>query len=227
LVKHNPAHIYFTGRNSTAAQTLIDEVKNSVPTASLTFLELDLSSLATIKPALTKFTHDRLDILMCNAGIMAQPAQLSKDGYEIQFATNHLGHALLIKTLLPILLRTSEQPGSDVRIVCNSSEGWRGHPKGGIQFDRLKTVQDYPLLGKWIRYGQSKVANIVYARELAKRYPGITSAAIHPGVIATPLVTNLGFVDRMMVYLPVAATGKFLTLEQGIREQIPFRIPLI
>lgn len=223
LAKHSPAHIYFTGRNSKAAQNLIDEVKKANPTASLTFLELDLSSLATIKPALKMFTHDRLDILMCNAGVMAKPPQLSKDGYEIQFATNHIGHALIIKTLLPILIRTSEQPGSDVRIVCNTSEGWRAHPKGGIQFDRLRTVQEVPLIGQWVRYGQSKLANIVYARELAKRYPGITSASIHPGVISTSLVGNLGFADKMMVYLPTAAQGKFLTVDQGIRTPSPSR----
>jgi NAD(P)-dependent dehydrogenase (short-subunit alcohol dehydrogenase family) len=158
---------------------------------------------------------------MCNAGIMAKPPQLSTDGYEIQFATNHIGHALIIKTLLPVLVSTAEQPGADVRIVCNTSEGWRGHPKGGVQFDRLRTVQQFPMLGQWIRYGQSKIANIVYARELARRYPGITSVSIHPGVIATSLVSDLGLVDRMTVYLPTLATGKFLTLDEGIRKSTP------
>ena len=79
---------------------------------------MDLSSFASVKNAIqTDFKHDRLDILINNAGIMAQPASLSVDGYEIQFATNHLGHFLLFQQLLPTLLKTSELPGADVRVI--------------------------------------------------------------------------------------------------------------
>lgn len=115
---------------------------------------MDLAELASVKAAIAKtFMHDRLDILIANAGIMAHPPGLSKDGYEIQFATNHLGHAMVIRELLPVLLRTAEMPGSDVRIVCLTSTGWRGHPGAGIEFDHLKTTQESWLLGSWVRYG--------------------------------------------------------------------------
>lgn len=184
----------------------------------MTFIELDLSSLSSVKEAIRKFGHDRLDILMCNAGIMAHPPGLSKDGYEIQFATNHLGHAMLIKALLPTLINTSEQPNSDVRIVLSTSAGWRGHPKGGIQFATLKTVQDWTILGRWVRYGQSKLANILYAAELARRYPNITCLSVHPGVVATELVGNLSMVDKAMVYVP--NLGQMLTLEEGVHSQL-------
>jgi NAD(P)-dependent dehydrogenase (short-subunit alcohol dehydrogenase family) len=76
---------------------------------------------------------------MCNAGIMATPASLSKDGYEIQFATNHLGHALFIKSLLPTMLKTASQPNSDVRIVNLSSVAHTTTPTSGIEFAKLKT----------------------------------------------------------------------------------------
>lgn len=178
---------------------------------------MDLASLSSIKAAIPQFRHDRLDILMCNAGIMAVPASLSKDGYEIQFATNHLGHALLIKKLLPTLLKTAEQPGSDIRVIILTSVGWRGHPKGGIQFSTLNTVQD-SMLGRWVRYGQSKLANIVYAAELAKRYPSITCLSVHPGVVATDLVGNLGLLDKAAVYLP--NLGHVIRPEEGAFSQL-------
>lgn len=79
---------------------------------------MDLSSLSSVKTAIqTKFKHSRLDILINNAGIMAQPPSLSVDGYEIQFATNHLGNSMVLQLLLPTLLKTSDLPGADVRVV--------------------------------------------------------------------------------------------------------------
>ena len=152
LAKHDPAHIYFTGRNATAAQTVISNVAKSNPSVSMTFLEMDMGSLSTVKAALKRFTHDRLDILMCNAGIMASPAGLSKDGFEIQFAINHLGNAMVIQQLLPVLKKTAEEPGSDVRMIALTSTGWRGHPRGGILFDEVRTTQE-GVAGSWIRYG--------------------------------------------------------------------------
>lgn len=152
LAAHNPAHIYFSGRNVEAGQKLIAEIKRKHGFESLTFVEMDLSSLASVKSAIKSFSHDRLDVLMCNAGIMAKPPGLSKDGYEIQFATNHLGHAMLIKQLLPVLTETAKSPNSDVRIVSNTSEGWALHPKNGVTFSELKTTQD-SLFGSWTRYG--------------------------------------------------------------------------
>lgn len=152
LVKHEPEHIYFSGRNKKAGEALIADIKKNGPSASLTFVEMDLCSLGSVKAAAQTFAHDRLDVLICNAGIMAVPPALSKDGYEIQFATNHLGHAMLIRELLPIMLKTVTIPGADVRIVCLTSNGWMQHPKGGVKFSELKTVQE-GFYGSGIRYG--------------------------------------------------------------------------
>jgi NAD(P)-dependent dehydrogenase (short-subunit alcohol dehydrogenase family) len=193
---HDPKHIYFTGRNASAASSLIAELIAKHANVSLTFIEMDLSSLRSVKEAIAKsFKHDRLDILLNNAGIMAKPAVLSADGYEIQFATNHLGHAMLTQHLLPFLLKAADEPNSDVRVIANTSDGYAFHQliKGGIDFAALDTRSPMNkwLLGPWQRYGQSKLANILFAAELARRYPQITSVVIHPGVVKTPLVTGM------------------------------------
>ncbi|KAL9123059.1 MAG: hypothetical protein Q9187_000386 [Circinaria calcarea] len=192
--------------------------KAAAPALKLTFVECDLTSLASVAAAVQQFASRRLDILMCNAGIMAVPPGLTEDGYEVQFGTNHLGHALLIKHLLPTLLQTAEEPHSDVRIILLTSLGFRGHPKGGIVFKDLRTTQDTGAFGSWIRYGQSKLANILYANELARRYPNITSLSIHPGVVETDLVGSLGFANKAFVY--VANMGKLLKPAEGAYNQI-------
>ncbi|KAJ5387871.1 oxidoreductase short-chain dehydrogenase/reductase family [Penicillium cosmopolitanum] len=89
----------------------------------------------------------------------------------------------------------------------------------GIIFDKLKTVQDdFFVGGSWRRYGQSKLANLLYARELARRYPGIISASIHPGVVSTGLVGNQKFLDRALIY--VTTIGKMLKPEEGAYNQV-------
>jgi NAD(P)-dependent dehydrogenase (short-subunit alcohol dehydrogenase family) len=222
LAKHNPAHIYLTGRDSTRGTAVVDEIEQSFPKVKATFIACDLASLASVERGAKQFTSasSRLDILMCNAGVMALPPGLTKDGYEVQFGTNHVGHALLIKLLLPTLLATAERPGSAVRIVLNTSLGFRGAPKGGVRFKDLRTTQACisPLAGTWIRYGQSKLANVLYAAELGRRYPNITSVSIHPGVINTGLVGNLSFLDRVLVH--VTNFGNFMTQEEGIQNQL-------
>jgi NAD(P)-dependent dehydrogenase (short-subunit alcohol dehydrogenase family) len=172
-----------------------------------------------VKEAVTKFLSEanRLDVLMCNAGVMALNPGVSKDGYEIQFATNHVGHALLTKLLLPCMLKTAEQPGSDVRIISLSSTAHSAGPSNGIDFDTLKT--DQASLGgffkpsKWLRYGQSKLANLLYAQELARRYPSITSVSVHPGFIKTGLHSTENTADRALKHF--LSGGHWLPVEEG------------
>jgi NAD(P)-dependent dehydrogenase (short-subunit alcohol dehydrogenase family) len=89
----------------------------------------------------------RLDILIYNAGVIALPPGTTSDGYEIQFGTNHLGHVLLVKLLLPTLLSTASRPGSDICVVFLSLITLSGHPAGGILFDSLKSKQNSFLPG--------------------------------------------------------------------------------
>ena len=154
---------------------------------------------------------------------MATPPTLSTDGYELQFATNHLGHALLIKLLLPLMLEKTSKSSSDVRIINLSSVAYRiGTPSSGIEFSKLRTKgANYGSLftaNKWVCYGQSKLANLLYATELANHHPSITSVAVHPGFIKTELHQNEGFMDRQVVnYL---AGGNWLGTEEGACNQV-------
>jgi NAD(P)-dependent dehydrogenase (short-subunit alcohol dehydrogenase family) len=187
---------------------------------------MDLSSLRSVKDALAKdFKHDRLDILLNNAGIIAKPPSLSVDGYEIQFATNHLGHAMVTKQLLPYLLKAANEPDSDVRIVNNTSDGYEFHHaiKGGIAFadlDRGSTMSKW-VLGPWIRYAQSKLANILFATEFARRYPQITSVSIHPGVVETTMITDMATGPRYFNATACWLAGvKFMEPHQGAWSQL-------
>ncbi|KAF7370816.1 Short-chain dehydrogenase reductase family [Mycena sanguinolenta] len=172
FAKHNPQRLYFSGRNAEQAAQIIAEIKSTSPSVDVVFLECDLTSLPSVEKAakLVVSQTDRLDILICNAGVMNVPPALTKEGYEVHFGINHVSHALFIKLLLPTLLRTAEVPGSDVRIVSLTSRGFTMHPSGGIVFSDLRTTQGSGLV-KTFRYGQSKLANILYASELARRYP--------------------------------------------------------
>jgi NAD(P)-dependent dehydrogenase (short-subunit alcohol dehydrogenase family) len=187
---------------------------------------MDLSSLHSVKDAIVKgFKHDRLDILMNNAGIIAKPPLLSADGYEIQFATNHLGHAMLTKNLLPFLINTANDPNSDVRIISNTSDGYEFHRmiKGGISFSDLDSgsTMNKWILGPWQRYGHSKVANILFTSELSRRYPQITSVVVHPGVVKTPMVTEMrGFVRWFNNTMCWIAGIKMMEAEQGAYNQV-------
>lgn len=186
LSKHN-AQIYMAARNESKAETAIANIKKEVPRANITFLELDLASLESVKKAADTFnaSSERLDILMNNAGVMAHPADTTKEGYEIQFGTNHVGHALFTKLLLPKLLKTAVEPASDVRIINLSSLGHQMPPKGGLVLKEVcSPMASY---STWTRYGQSKLANILFTRDLAGRYPSIKSIAVHPGNVRTGL----------------------------------------
>ncbi|KAK4222761.1 short-chain dehydrogenase TIC 32, chloroplastic [Podospora fimiseda] len=214
LAHHNPSHLLFTGRNQNSAEAIIAKLQAISSSVKVSFIQCDLSDLTSVKSAANKILSElsRLDILVCNAGICCAPAALSKDGYEIHFATNHLGHALLTKKLLP-LLQASAQSGNGPRIITASSTAWRGTPPGGIVFDKLKTTQDLAILGRWLRYGQSKLANLLYARELAERYPEILSFSITPGVVSTGMVTGLGWANKALVY--ATTIGQMQTPEEG------------
>jgi NAD(P)-dependent dehydrogenase (short-subunit alcohol dehydrogenase family) len=187
-----------TSRSADKAEKAVQDVLAVVPKANIKIISLDLTDFASIKQAAEHFTStsSRLDLLINNAGVMAMPYSHTKQNYDIQFGTNHLGHALSVKLLLPTLLKTAELPNSDVRIINLASYGHNFAPSGGILFDEKKAEQASPSA----RYGSSRLANILHARVLAERYPQLTVTAVHPGVIKTDLYTtvNSGTVARCM-----------------------------
>ncbi|KAH6844515.1 hypothetical protein B0I37DRAFT_312953 [Chaetomium sp. MPI-CAGE-AT-0009] len=233
--RHNPGLIWLGSRSVQKGNAAIDEIRQQVPNAAIQVLELDLSSFASIKKAATTvlYTSPRLDILMLNAGIMATPPGLTKDGYEAQFGTNHMGHALLTKLLLPLLTKTATTTDSamkqtnlagaaaaDVRVISLSSDGHTMAPKVGIAFDTLKTDAD--ALGPVTRYGQSKLANVLWARQLARAHPELTVAAVHPGVVQTQLMERATGVPSAVRVLTRAAVGMNLLtpVDRGVRNQL-------
>lgn len=125
----------------------------------------------------------RLDAIICNAGVMAFPELQTAHGYELQFFTNHIGHFMLVTGLLERLTARG-------RVVVLSSAAHRQAPKEGIQFDNLDGSKGYR---PWTAYGQSKFANLLFAKELARRLAGSerTANAVHPGVIRTKLQRHM------------------------------------
>ncbi|KAK5659923.1 hypothetical protein OQA88_13387 [Cercophora sp. LCS_1] len=220
FAKHNPREVWIGARSAKKAEDAATEIRQQVPGALVKVLELDLASFESIKNAANTFMSqsDRLDVLMCNAGVMALPPGLTKNGYEIQFGTNHLGHAFLFKSLLPVLSKTAASPGSDVRIVSLASYGHTSWPKGGLRYDLLKTPAEE--LGAYSRYYQSKLANVLWARQLAKEYPQFTVASVHPGVVQTQIMARATETPAIVKAL-VRITGPLLqTVDRGVRNQL-------
>ncbi|WP_406085137.1 SDR family NAD(P)-dependent oxidoreductase [Micromonospora zamorensis] len=156
--------------------------------------ELDLTSLESVRAAADglRAAHPRIDLLINNAGVMYTPKQTTRDGFEMQFGTNHLGHFALTGLLLDLLLPV---PGS--RVVTVSSTGHR--IRAAIHFDDLQWERSY---GRAAAYGQSKLANLMFTYELQRRLAahGTTVAvAAHPGVSNTELARNTPSIVRRPV----------------------------
>lgn len=199
LAERHPRRLYLSARSQSKFDTALKDIQSKVPGAKVEFLELDLASLPSVKRAAEKIIaeNDRVDVLMNNAGIMGAPHGFTADGYEAHFGTNHMGHALLTKLLLPLMERTAAQPGSDVRLVAVSSTGHSMAPSKGVDFEVVKTaggdVHPFTL------YGISKLANILHAREVAKQYPQILAVSIHPGRVGTALLDQYMETGTLMV----------------------------
>ena len=172
-------------KGARAAQRMAGNVAGNVA-GEVTVQRLDLTSLESVRDAAAALrgTHPRIDLLVNNAGVMYTPKQTTRDGFELQFGTNHLGHfaltGLLLESLLPV-------PGS--RVVTVSSVGHR--IRAAVHFEDLQWERSYSRAGA---YGQSKLANLMFTYELQRRLAahreGTVAVAAHPGVSNTELVRN-------------------------------------
>lgn len=191
LILHNPTHIYLLCRNLSKGEAACADLRTMAPNVIVTVVPCDLSSFRSIREAAAAFSllTSRLDILICNAGVYTPTGGLTLEGYETHFGVNHLGHALLIKLLLPALHRTAALAPNDVRVIFVASAEHKWAPRGGIIFNDLKTTQ--PRLTYKQRYAQSKLANILYAKEMSNRYPDLTVVSLHPGYVATNKAYNV------------------------------------
>lgn len=185
LAKHNPSHIIFTGRDAARAEAVVQSANVACNQASLASVKQAAENILAITTT--------IDVLICNAGIAVVPPALTQDGYEIQFGTNHLGHALLMHLLLTSIRQV------EGRIVCLTSLAYRHAPSGGIQFDTLKTSRNIEFGEGLVNYSHAKLANLLYVRAMAKRYPDIKVVAMHPGVVKTEMIAKISFWSRLLV----------------------------
>ena len=180
------AHVVLAVRNLDKGEAAATLIGRRTPGTSVAVQELDLTSLDSIRTAAEELRskHDTFDLLINNAGVMFTPKSTTKDGFELQFGTNHLGHFAFTGLLLDRVLAV---PGS--RVVTVSSVGHR-FARSGINFDDLQWEKDYSRVGA---YGQAKLANLLFTYELQRRLQGTKTiaAAAHPGGSRTELTRNL------------------------------------
>jgi NAD(P)-dependent dehydrogenase (short-subunit alcohol dehydrogenase family) len=189
----------------------VERIRTTVPAADLEVRELELASLASVRACAAGFLadHDRLDVLVNNAGVMACPFGTTADGFELQFGTNHLGHFLLANLLAPALVAAAP-----ARVVSLSS---RGHRFSDVDLDdpNFERTPYEP----WLGYGRAKTANILFAVEFDHRFAdrGVRAFAVHPGSISTELGRHLTdeSLSTLVASMPPGQEMKWKSVPEG------------
>ena len=179
------ASVLLAVRDLAKGEAAVAAIREEVPEARLELREVDLASLASVRAFAWAMLadHDRLDVLIANAGVMACPQGTTVDGFETQFGTNHLGHFVLVNALAPLLVA-----GAPSRVVVLSSAG---HRFSDVDLD--DPGFDHTPYDAWAAYGRAKTANVLFAVELDRRLRdrGVRAFAVHPGAIITELGRHL------------------------------------
>ncbi|KAH8992672.1 NAD(P)-binding protein [Lactarius akahatsu] len=191
------ARVYIATRSEEKSQKAIEELKKETGKDSIFFLKLDLADLVSIKATAEEYISKETELhtLYNNGGVMNSPIDhVTTQGFDMQFGTNVLGHFYLTKLLLPVLTATAKKtPAGTVRVVNVSSIAHQYGAPEGIRWATLAPGNDSLEARKELTstklYGQSKLGNILFSKELARRYGagGIVSTSLHPGVIHTDL----------------------------------------
>ncbi|HWE55535.1 MAG TPA: SDR family NAD(P)-dependent oxidoreductase [Acidimicrobiales bacterium] len=206
-VSAHGATVFGVVRDKEKAQRNLDEAGAT----GVTLYQGDLASLDSVRRCTDEFRadgHDRIDVLIANAGIMACPQGATADGFELQFGTNHLGHFVLVNRLLPLLLT-----GDPARVVMLSSAGHRYSDVSLDDPNFEKTPYD-----AWVSYGRAKTSNVLFAVELDRRLRdrGVRATAVHPGGIITELGRHLTDETLSVMAASMGARKvKFKTVPQG------------
>lgn len=208
------AHVVMAARNQEKGLAAVAEVKRSTGNDAVELAVFDLASLSSVRKGAAELLErcGRIDVLVNNAGLVLGSRQTTRDGFEATFGINHLGPFLLTKLLLP---RITETRGA--RIVNVSS---RAHKRvRGIWFDDLM-VERRPYIGFQV-YCHSKLANVLFTRELARRLEGtgVTANSLHPGVVATEFAA-LGDVGLLHATVSRLLRPFMLTAEEGARTTV-------
>jgi NAD(P)-dependent dehydrogenase (short-subunit alcohol dehydrogenase family) len=188
MLARKGADVVLACRNPDKGKAALARIHAERPAGSATLGALDLSDLDSVSAFVEGFatTHARLDLLINNAGVMVPPLGRTKQGFELQFGTNHLGHFALAGRLLPLVLGT---PGARVVVVSSTAQSF-----GRIDLDDLNWERRP--YNAWRAYGQSKLANQMFALELSRRLAAagseVRATAAHPGWTATDLQRTAG-----------------------------------
>jgi NAD(P)-dependent dehydrogenase (short-subunit alcohol dehydrogenase family) len=183
---HKGAHLVLACRDETKAQRTAAELVRETGNEDIDTLPLDLADLSSVREASELFlaNYPRLDVLINNAGLYTDTLELSIDGYELQFAVNHLGHFLLTLNLIPAM-----QCANLCSRVINVSSAM--HQKGAIDFGNLRGEHGRKGYNGTRAYAQSKLANVLFTKELDRRHGGeLTTNSLHPGVVGTSLANK-------------------------------------
>ncbi|KAJ7070628.1 NAD-P-binding protein [Mycena amicta] len=224
LLEHN-AVVYLAARNPESAKSAIADLK-ALTGKEAQFLEIDLANLPSIKRAAAEFLskESQLHVLFNNGGVMRPPIeQLTKQGYDLQFGTNVLGHFYLTQLLLPTLLSTASTSGKPTRIIHTSSLSTHMFNGTSIDFNTVKESPKRVTLGTAWLYHQSKFGNAVLSAELHRRYAeqGIVSVALNPGNIMTDLGRHMPpfalYILKFIVY--PAPFGALTSLYAGTTKE--------
>ncbi|GHJ85899.1 hypothetical protein NliqN6_2301 [Naganishia liquefaciens] len=213
------AKVYVLARSESKFQSAIQRLAAENPpiVARPHFIPLDLASRTSPLDAARDLAsrESRLDVLFCNAGVMVPPSgSLTDEGYDLQWATNVMGHWILTTALIPLLENVYDASGraQKARVVHTSSSGHRFAPRGAVDWESLKPegAGPPPKLGNWALYGQSKIGNILVANELDRRHGAkIISTSCNPGNLQTDLPRHLkqsifirlvGFIEPLLTY---------------------------
>lgn len=180
------ATVTMLARNPDKNLAAAERIRATVADADLELGVVDLADLSSVRSFAASFlaTHDAVDVLINNAGVMACPFGHTADGFEMQFGTNHLGHFVLTRLLTPALL--AAEAGARVVTLSSAAHGISNVDLEDPNFERTE-------YDPWLSYGRSKTANALFARELARRLgdQGLLSYSVHPGGIMTELGRHL------------------------------------
>jgi len=175
------AKIIIASRNDAKAAAAVAEIKAAAKNEEIYSLNCDLASFDSVRNCAQNYRKQfgQLDILINNAGLVTDKLQFTQDGFELQIGVNHLGHFLLTTQLID-LLEKAEEP----RVINVSS---KAHYNGKINFNTFKGEVGVKKYKGMLAYAQSKLANILFTKELIRRYPSICSHSLHPGVVGTEI----------------------------------------
>lgn len=217
VLANKNAKVIIAVRNPQKGEKALEKMKAENAQADVSVMIVDLADLKSVEKFAKEYQkkYDRLDLLINNAGVMVPPYSKTSDGFELQFGTNHLGHYALTGHLVDVLKTTA---GS--RVVTVSS---MAHNRGNLKFDDLNW--ENRKYKPWSAYGDSKIANIYFTRELKKRFEAngidITVTAAHPGWTATELQRNTGLASFLNNFFAQdISMGALPTLYAAVGEDV-------